>query len=74
MCRKMHAGMASADPCSSLLQIGQESAGLKKMYISAHSAVDTQAFYISIGCSDAAEYTQEHVSAESYDRQMEYTL
>ncbi|HIU57779.1 MAG TPA: GNAT family N-acetyltransferase [Candidatus Ornithomonoglobus merdipullorum] len=48
--------------------------GAEKLYISAHSAVETQAFYISMGCSDAAEYNQEHVSAEPYDRQMEYTL
>lgn len=48
--------------------------GAEKLYIFAHSAVETQAFYISMGCSDAAEYNQEHVSAEPYDRQMEYAL
>lgn len=48
--------------------------GAEKLYISAHSAIETQAFYISMGCSDAAEYNMKHVESEPYDRQMEYTL
>lgn len=48
--------------------------GAEKLYISAHSAVETQAFYMSMGCLDAAEYNKEHAESEPYDRQMEYIL
>lgn len=48
--------------------------GAKKLYISSHSAVETQDFYRSMGCVDAAEYNQKHVEAEPYDRQLEYVL
>ncbi len=33
----------------------------KKLYISAHSAVETQAFYRAMGCKEATEYNAEHV-------------
>lgn len=46
----------------------------KKLYISAHSAVETQAFYRSMGCSDAIEYQREHVEKEPFDRQLECSL
>lgn len=48
--------------------------GAQKLYISAHSALESQAFYRSLGCTDAAEYNQKHVEAEPYDCQMEYCL
>jgi N-acetylglutamate synthase and related acetyltransferases len=48
--------------------------GAKKLYISAHSAVETQAFYQSMGCVDALEYNQYHVAQEPYDRQLECVL
>lgn len=48
--------------------------GAKKLYISAHSAVETQAFYKSMGCVDAQEYQQNHVAQEPYDRQLECVL
>lgn len=48
--------------------------GAKKLYISAHSAVESQAFYSSMGCVDASEYNQKHVEAEPYDCQLEYIL
>lgn len=48
--------------------------GAKKLYISAHSAIESQAFYRSIGCVEASEYNQKHVEAEPYDCQMEYVL
>jgi len=48
--------------------------GAKKLYISAHSAIESQAFYRAMGCAEAAEYNQEHVEAEPYDCQMEYLL
>ena len=49
-------------------------AGAKKLYISAHSAAETQAFYRALGCADALEPQQEHVSAEPFDCQLEYVL
>ena len=48
--------------------------GGKKLYISAHSAVETQAFYRALGCTEAVEYQQSHVAQEPYDVQMEYVL
>lgn len=48
--------------------------GGQKLYISAHSAVETQAFYRSMGCAEALEYDPEHVKREPYDCQLEYTL
>ena len=38
-----------------------ESAFSKKLYISAHSAVESQEFYRSMGCIEATEYNQSHV-------------
>ncbi len=48
--------------------------GAKKLYISAHSAIESQAFYRAMGCAEAAEYHQKHVEAEPYDCQLEYVL
>jgi ribosomal protein S18 acetylase RimI-like enzyme len=48
--------------------------GAKKLYISAHSAVESQAFYRAMGCVEASEYQRSHVEAEPYDCQMEYAL
>jgi len=48
--------------------------GAKKLYISAHSAIESQAFYRAMGCVEAVEYNQKHVEAEPYDCQMEYVL
>lgn len=48
--------------------------GARKLYISSHSAVETQAFYQSMGCVEAQEYNQEHVEREPYDCQLEYEL
>ena len=39
----------------------------KKLYISAHSAVESQAFYQRMGCVEAKEYNQEHVEKEPWD-------
>ncbi len=50
---------------------GQRGAG--KLYISAHSAVETQAFYRAMGCVEAQEYNKEHVEKEPYDCQLEYS-
>lgn len=48
--------------------------GAKKLYISAHSAVETQQFYRAMGCVEAEEYNQKHVEAEPYDCQLECSL
>ncbi len=48
--------------------------GAKKFYISAHSAVESQAFYKSMGCVEAEVYNQKHVEAEPYDCQLECRL
>lgn len=45
--------------------------GAAKLYISSHSAVETQAFYAAMGCVDAAEPWQKHVEQEPFDRQLE---
>lgn len=48
--------------------------GAKKLYISAHSAVESQAFYKAMGCVEAQIYHQKHVEAEPYDCQLEVLL
>lgn len=48
--------------------------GAKKLYISAHSSVEGQAAYRSLGCTFAAEINQTLAQQEPYDVQMEYVL
>lgn len=48
--------------------------GAKKLYISAHSAVESQAFYQKMGCIEAAQYQMDHVEREPWDRQLECIL
>ena len=48
--------------------------GAEKLYISAHSAVETQSFYLSMGCRDAEEINALHAENEPCDRQMECDL
>lgn len=48
--------------------------GAEALYISAHSAVETQAFYRAMGCVEAQEYNQEHVEREPFDCQLECPL
>ena len=48
--------------------------GAGKLYISAHSAVESQAFYRAMGCVEAGEYDPFHVEKEPCDVQMEYPL
>lgn len=45
--------------------------GAKKLYISAHSSVESQAFYRAMGCVEAKEYNKEHVEKEPCDCQLE---
>lgn len=48
--------------------------GAEKLYISAMSAEESQAFYRSMGCVEALEYDPFHVEKEPCDCQMEYLL
>ena len=45
--------------------------GAEKLYISSHSAVESQAFYAAMGCTDAREIDEEHARREPFDRQLE---
>ena len=46
----------------------------QKLYISAHSSVESQAFYKAMGCVEALEYDVRHITAEPYDCQLECVL
>lgn len=48
--------------------------GAQKLYISAHSSEETQAFYKSMGCIEAKEYNTKLAELEPCDCQMEYEL
>lgn len=48
--------------------------GARKLYISAHSAVESQAFYKAMGCIEAAVYHPGHTEEEPYDCQLECKL
>ncbi len=52
-------------------RITAASFGAKKLYISSHSAEETQAFYKAMGCKEAEEYNQKAVEAEPCDCQLE---
>ena len=45
--------------------------GAEKLYISAHSSVESQAFYQAAGCREAEEYSRIHVEKEPCDCQLE---
>lgn len=48
--------------------------GAQKLYISAHSSVESQAFYRGMGCVEASEYNKAHVEKEPCDCQLECQL
>ena len=48
--------------------------GGEALYISAHSAVESQAFYAKMGCVDARQVSLEHLRREPWDRQLECPL
>ena len=50
------------------------SQGARKLYISAHSALESQAFYAAMGCVEAEEYDQTHTNNEPGACQLEYDL
>lgn len=60
---------------------GAKKMGAKKLYISAHPAQETQAFYHALGCVEAGEYDGDLADAYAcrqgevlYDCQLEYAL
>ena len=53
---------------------GARQAGGEKLYLSAHSARETQAFYRRLGCVEAQEPQPDLVAEEPFDIQMEYVL
>lgn len=48
--------------------------GAKALYISAHSSVESQAFYKAMSCVEATEYIPAHVEQEPCDCQLECPL
>ncbi len=48
--------------------------GAEKLYISAHSSVESQAFYSAMGCREAEEYSAPHVEKEPCDCQLECSV
>lgn len=48
--------------------------GARKLYISGHSAVETQAFYRAMGCVEAQTPCHMHVEQEPFDCQLELDL
>ena len=48
--------------------------GAEKLYISSHSAVESQRFYQAMGCVEAKEYNAAHVEKEPFDCQLECEL
>ena len=48
--------------------------GAEKLYISAHSSVESQAFYEAMGCVDSQEIQRAHAEKEPFDRQLECEL
>lgn len=58
----------------SMAKAWARSRGGEKLYISAHSSVESQAFYKAMGCVEAEEYDPEHTAAEPCDCQLECSL
>lgn len=48
--------------------------GANKLYIAAHPSVETQGFYLSIGCTYAVEINQVILEKEPLDIQMEFDV
>ncbi|MGN0998888.1 MAG: GNAT family N-acetyltransferase, partial [Faecousia sp.] len=48
--------------------------GAQKLYISAHSSVESQAFYRAMGCREAEEYNRASVEKEPCDCQLEVAV
>lgn len=48
--------------------------GAQKLYISAHSSVESQSFYRAVGCREAEKYSRYHAEKEPCDCQLEFVL
>ena len=48
--------------------------GAKKLYISGHSAEESQQFYKAVGCVDAKEINDKIAAHEPFDIQLEYKI
>ena len=48
--------------------------GAKKLYITAHSSEETQAFYNAVGCRETLELNQSFYEKEPFDCHIEYDL
>lgn len=76
-CIHVSAGQRGTGLGRALFQRAAESGralGAEKLYISAHSSVESQAFYKRMGCAEAEEYDAHHVELEPCDCQLEYRL
>lgn len=69
-CRGAHIGSALFEAAVAFAR-GQKA---RKLYISAHSAIETQSFYRAMGCVTARETLPDFVKAEPFDCQLEYSL
>ena len=67
-------GMGIGKKLFSLLSKKAKEMGAQKLYISAHSSEETQAFYKAMGCVEALEYNDRLVAEEPCDCQLEYCL
>lgn len=66
-CRGRGMGRALMNACKAWAK----EKGASQLYISAHSSVESQAFYKALGCREAREYSLPHVEKEPFDCQLE---
>lgn len=67
-------GMGIGKKLLSLVCNKAKEMGAQKLYISAHSSEESQAFYRAMGCVEAMEYNARLVAEEPCDCQLEYNL
>ena len=69
-------GIPKGVPCPAVFAFGQIGGEfiLNANMASAHSSVESQAFYRKMGCVEAMVYNRQHVEAEPYDCQLECVL
>lgn len=67
-------GMGTGKKLLSLVCNKAKEMGAQKLYISAHSSEESQAFYRAMGCVEAMEYNVRLVAEEPCDCQLEYSL
>lgn len=67
-------GMGIGKELFSILSKKAKDMGAQKLYISAHSSEETQAFYKAMSCVEAVEYNDRLIAEEPCDCQLEYCL